>query len=84
MSQIRLLKEPGYIYDLLFIFYLRFNKQYYINMLENFLTTFWKNFLTFRMIYMFFFMPLKTDAVFLQHNILIHIKNSSRQPITLN
>ncbi|WP_249313582.1 ArsR/SmtB family transcription factor [Congzhengia minquanensis] len=35
MSQIRLLKEPGYIYDLLFIFYLRFNKQYYINMLEN-------------------------------------------------
>ena len=35
MSQIRLLKEPGYIYDLIFIFYLRFNKQYYINMLEN-------------------------------------------------
>lgn len=25
MAQIRLLKEPGYIYDLLFIFYLKFN-----------------------------------------------------------
>ena len=35
MSQIRLLKETGYIYDLLFIFYLRFNKQYYINTFEN-------------------------------------------------
>lgn len=35
MSQIRLLKEPGYIYDLIFIFYLRFNKRLYINTLDN-------------------------------------------------
>lgn len=35
MPQIRLLKEPGYIYDLIFVFYLRFNTHLYINSLNN-------------------------------------------------
>ena len=34
MPKIRLLKEPGYIYDLLFIFVLRFNKQFLLNELN--------------------------------------------------
>lgn len=34
MPKIRLLKEPGYIYDLLFIFILRFNKQFLLNELN--------------------------------------------------
>ncbi len=35
MSQIRLLKEPGYIYDLIYIFYLRFNTKLCISTLDN-------------------------------------------------
>ena len=35
MPQIRLLKEPGYIYDLFFIFNLKFNTKLRINELEN-------------------------------------------------
>lgn len=35
MPQIRLLKEPGYIYDLIFIFYLKFNTKLCINNLDS-------------------------------------------------
>lgn len=35
MTQIRLLKEPAYIYDLFFVFNLRFNPKLHINELEN-------------------------------------------------
>ncbi len=35
MSKIQLLKEPGYLYDLCFVFYLKFNTQMYIDNLPN-------------------------------------------------
>lgn len=35
MNKIQLLKEPGYIYDLNFIFFLKFNTQLYIDTLPN-------------------------------------------------
>ena len=35
MNKIKLLKEPGYIYDLFFIFYLKFNMQVFIEKLPN-------------------------------------------------
>lgn len=35
MPPIRLLKEPGFIYDLIFVFYLNFNKELCINTLAN-------------------------------------------------
>ena len=34
MSQIKVLKDPGFIYDLLFVFYLKFNKKQYISGLD--------------------------------------------------
>ena len=35
MTQIKLLKEPGFIYDLIFVFYLKFNTKLCIKKLEN-------------------------------------------------
>ena len=35
MTKIKLLKEPGFIYDLIFVFYLKFNTKLCIKKLEN-------------------------------------------------
>ena len=35
MNKIQLLKEPGYIYDLIFIFYVKFNNELCLSLLPD-------------------------------------------------